>query len=79
LAGDESKPVVALGKVYFAVQTRRQELADELALSTLPEDQKRLTYRSEMAIFNAKLTELSQLASVITASDFLQRRIHSSS
>src|SRR5579863_747087 len=33
LASDESKPVVALGKAYFAVQTRRQEIADELELS----------------------------------------------
>ncbi len=70
LAGDESKSVVALGKVYFAVQTRRQELADELALSSLPEGQKRLIYRSEMAIFNAKLAEAAQLAGVIEPRDF---------
>lgn len=68
LAGDESKPVVALGKVYFAVQTRRQELADELA--ALPEEQKRLILRSEMAIFNAKLNEAAQSAGVIRPEDF---------
>jgi DNA-damage-inducible protein D len=70
LAGDESKPVVALGKVYFAVQTRRQELADEMALSTLPEDQKRLVYRSEMAVLNTRLAEVAQRAGVILPFDF---------
>ena len=68
LAGDESKPVVALGKVYFAVKTRQRELDEELA--NLPEDQKRLIYRSQMAIFNTKLAEAAQQAGVIEPFDF---------
>lgn len=65
---DPSKAIVAIGQTYFAVQTRRQELADELA--ALPEDQKRLILRSEVAIFNAQLAETAQQAGVIEPRDF---------
>ncbi len=52
----------------FAVQTRRQELADELA--ALPEDQLRLVRRSQMSVLNNQLAEAAQGAGVIETKDF---------
>lgn len=67
---DPSKVVIANGQTYFAMQTRRQELADDKAFKQLDEDQKRVFLRDELREHNKLLVATAQDAGVKSNLDF---------
>jgi DNA-damage-inducible protein D len=66
--GDPRKEIIATGQTYFAIQTRRQEVADYF--NQLDEDNKRLVIRGDIKQWNQMLAEAAYNAGVITEEEF---------
>ena len=66
--GDPRKAVIALGQTYFAIQTRRQEVADYF--NQLDEDNKRLVIRGDIKQWNQMLAEAAHNAGVISNEEY---------
>lgn len=66
----QEKKLLRFGQTYFAIQTRRQEVADYF--NQLDEDNKRLVIRGDIKQWNQMLLEVAHNAGVITNKEYAE-------
>ncbi|TKT82764.1 DNA damage-inducible protein D [Aquamicrobium sp. LC103] len=76
--GDARKREVAFAQTYFAIQTRRQEIADQQADEYIPlsEDERRRLLRDEIRTHNKNLASAAKNAGVREGMDFAIFQTH---
>lgn len=67
---DSKKRPVAFAQTYFAIQARRQELADEAVAVPVSEDEKRVYLRNQIKEHNKYLSSAAKDAGVVTPLEF---------